>query len=308
MFSSFRRTALLALVGGICAFVAFAAPAGASGPSLTFTDPTGDAGTAADITTVSVSNDANGQITFQINIANQFAKTNTVDLLIDADRNASTGDQQSAGAEYDVFADFGQNSWSLGTWNGSSWVDEPSSSTVSVGHSTNVLTISINRSDLGNTSGFNFWIDSCDADCSAGHEDQAPSTGTWSYQLDTGATSNGGGGGSGTAVHLSVFYLLAPKTVKAGHDYSVGMVVNRSDTSGFLGSEGTSQCKATLGGKPIALVGGQILTMTVHGAKVSAAVCDWHLPKSAQGKTIKGTITASYQGASVSRPFSARVV
>ena len=38
-----------------------------------------------------------------------------------------------------------------------------------------------------------------------------------------------------------------------------------------------------------------------------AATCTFKIPKKAKGKTIKGTITAGYLGATLSKPFSAKI-
>lgn len=174
-----KRFLVLALAA---VFVAPASAAVKANPA-TFTDATGDAGTAADVSSVVVSNDANGQITFQVNFADPLASTDTVDLYVDADNNASTGDPNAAGAEYDLYADIGGNSWDLSVWNGSSWVDASSYATVHAGHTTSRQTFSINASELGGTSAFNFWVDSNDGSGGQGHEDQAPDNSVWSYQL-----------------------------------------------------------------------------------------------------------------------------
>ena len=68
--------------------------------SQTFTDPTGDSGNAPDVTTVTASNDDNGQITFAISLANRTALSDS-DLAIvqlDTDGNLSDG---FGGADYE---------------------------------------------------------------------------------------------------------------------------------------------------------------------------------------------------------------
>jgi hypothetical protein len=267
-------------------------------PSV-FTDPTGDAGTAADIATVSVSNDANNQITFQINFASAATSTDGVDIYIDSDRNASTGDPNTAGAEWDLYQNWADHTFAVGTWNGSSWVDAPSSSTASVAYKTDGTqeTFTINASEIGNTTGFNFWVDSYDGSGGSGHDDQAPDgLPLWSYNLST----------SSSTVQLTVLHLDAPKTVRAGHTYEVVMFVQRSDTGGFLGSEGDLSCRATVGGKTLHSVA-VVVTLTYNGTKVSGAICDVKVPKTARGKVLRGTITASYQGVKVTKPFSAHI-
>jgi hypothetical protein len=298
--------ALLALVAGSSAALGSAkavapavAHAIAAGPS-TFSDTAGDSGTAADITTVIVNNDANGQITLQVNVAGALTNTEFVDIFIDSDQNQSTGDPKAAGAEYDFYVDESKQKWFLESWNGSSWEDAKAFSTASVNPATNQVTFSINRSGLGVTSGFNAWVDSSEGTGGPGHEDQAPDSGTWNYQLST-PTQNVG------ALHLTVLALVAAKTAQAGKNYWAGMAVQRSDTTGFLGAEGQIECKASLGGKNLATQIDAFVTFKYHGTKMSGAYCLWRLPTAARGKTLRGAITASYQGAQVTRKFSATI-
>lgn len=285
------------LVTSLAAATLYASAAGARTLSQTFTDPTGDSGTAADVTTVAVSNDSAGNVTFQIDVAAPFTSTQTIDILVDSDMSPSTGDPNAAGAEYDLYSQFSDNTWDVQAWNGSAWIEDQVQ-TVHVSHTATQLTFQVNRSELGNTSGLNFWVDSCDADCSAGHEDQAPATGTWSYQLDT---SSGG-----QKIRLSILALLAPGSGRAGQGYTAAAVVERSDTNGFL-DQGTVVCTTTIGGRAGPRGTGGFVSVTYQGSKVSASVCTWHLPKTATGKTVKATVTVSYQGATVSRTFPVHV-
>jgi hypothetical protein len=275
-----------------------AAAAGARTLSQTFTDPTGDSGTAADVTSVVAANDTAGNVTIQIDVAAPFTSTQTIDVLVDSDLNASTGDPNAAGADYDLYSQFSDHTWDMQIWDGSGWSEAPSTQTVHVGYTSTQLTFTVNRSELGNTTGLNFWVDSCDADCSSGHEDQAPATGTWNYPL---STTTGG-----RTLHLSVLALLAAATGRAGHDYTAAAVVERSDTGGFL-DQGTVACRATIGGRPGPRGTGAIVSVTYQGSRISASVCSWHLPKAASGKTMKATVTISYQGATVTRPFTVHI-
>jgi len=262
--------------------------------SMTFTDPAGDAGTAADIASVTVSNDSSGQITFVINFANTPSTTDALDIYIDSDQRASTGDPREAGTEWDLYQDFSNNTWDLGAWNGSSWAEASSSSTVRVGHTANQLTMSVNKSEIGAPTAFNFWVDSYDGSGGAAHEDVAPDgTSVWSYELAT--------------LQLKALFVDAAKTAKAGKDYAAGIAVQRSDTGVFLGPEGQLDCTATIGAKSLSPTLSQFLTITYKGAKVSAGVCIFRIPKSAKGKTMHGTITASYQGAQVARTFTTKI-
>ena len=73
-----------------------------SANSVTYTDSTGEDPQAPDITTIVVSNNDAGIISFQINIPNRPTLTPDMGifLFIDSDANAATGDPDNLGAEY----------------------------------------------------------------------------------------------------------------------------------------------------------------------------------------------------------------
>src|SRR6266566_9456865 len=127
-------------------------PAASSG---TYTDPAGDSGTAGDITSVTVAGDkGTGQLVFRItgtNIAS--SEKSPLFLDIDSDANPLTGDITDNGADYSFYVD--NNSYSFAHWDGGHWV-QTSDLSVQVFGNTSQILISVNRSDLGNTSTFNF--------------------------------------------------------------------------------------------------------------------------------------------------------
>jgi len=301
-----RISALLMVL--CCAAVVAAAASGSSalhtaGPS-TFSDPAGDAGDAPDLTTVAVSNDANGLITFVVTYQAPPSGTMGTDIYIDADRNGSTGDPNTAGAEWDLQQDWSTHQYAVGTWNGSSWVDAPTVSTavVTTTAAGNQLSFSINRSEIGNTSDFNFWVDSYNGQGGAGHEDQAPDTGLWSYTVNTSTTTTT----TTTPLQLSVVKLVAPKTATAGKAYVVVLFVKRSDTGDLLGIEGTVRCSARAAGHAVP-ARGAIVSLSLSGQKVSALSCMMTAPTKARGKLLAGSINASYQGVHVTRSFTAKI-
>ena len=85
---------------------------------VVFTDPTGDAGTAADIKTVLVSNDANNQVTFQINFASGATSTDATNVWINSDGTWYTGDTSRAGADWDLYYRWSDHTWEVATWDG----------------------------------------------------------------------------------------------------------------------------------------------------------------------------------------------
>ena len=95
-----------------------AAPATADS---TFNDPAGDSGAAHDVTTVTGSNDPT-QVVLSFPVPNPWPNFRQADdqvwlLMIDTDRNPSTGD---GGHEVRVFQQSGAR---VHTWNGSSWIN-----------------------------------------------------------------------------------------------------------------------------------------------------------------------------------------
>src|SRR4029453_7242971 len=72
--------------------------------SVTFPDSTGEDAAAPDITSVVVSNDDAGLITFQINVSNRPALAADMEFLIlfDTDKNPNTGGSNFLGADYAI--------------------------------------------------------------------------------------------------------------------------------------------------------------------------------------------------------------
>jgi hypothetical protein len=146
--------------------------------SQTFTDPTGDGGNAPDVTTVTVSNDDNGQITFVTTLANRPSLTDSdfVALSLDTDGNASDG---IGGADYLVgFVNGGAALFSAA---GGS-LAPASAPSFSSSFANGVETISINKSDIGNPTQINFVIGSSGDNVTTIPE-FAPDSGVWNYQV-----------------------------------------------------------------------------------------------------------------------------
>lgn len=266
------------------------ADAKANSNPATFTDPNGDSGTAPDIANVVVSNDANGQLTFRINAAKLSVPSQVnIVVAIDSDQNEATG---SSGTDYLLLADLSTNSFGVGRWNGADFADA-AAPTASASNDSAGITFSINRSDLGNASGLNFWIRAFDGpEPAAGHFDDAPDQGTWNYVLVSPAQ-----------VQLAVVGFVAPKSVKAGKTLTAVMAATRSDTGDLVGKEGRVQCRATIGGKPLRLLASGF----VRVGSQSGAGCSWRVPRNARRKTIHGSITIGFQGATVNRQFAVKV-
>ena len=260
-------------------------------PVTEFTDATGDSGTAADITTVDVTNDDLGQYLVDVAVATPYGGADGMRLYLDTDMNAATGDTQQGGAEYQIVDDNAANAFYFEMWNGTSWVDSPTSSTVKDSVSTDGkdVVLSVNKSEIGNSTGFNFFVVSTEGDGSDGHWDVTPEgTAMWPYKLQTPLTLS----------------LVAAKSfaAKAGGTWNLAVVVGRSDTGGTVGAEGTLVCTATSGSTKLKL--GTRAFISGGSGKPTAAVCSFAVPKKLKHKVLHATVTVSYQGQTVKHNFT----
>src|SRR5439155_14492603 len=146
----------------------------------TFTDTANDGGTAPDVRTVIVSNDAAGKYVFRINVSQLTLPSNVLILIaLDTDQNPATG--ITGGFDYVLVCDESNGSVALLRWNGSSLELAPSPTLAASDDSTGV-TASFNKSDIGNAATVNFAVLSVEGGTpSAGHADVAPDSGTWNY-------------------------------------------------------------------------------------------------------------------------------
>jgi len=153
-------------------------PAASSG---VYADPAGDGGTAGDITSVTVVGDkGTGQLVFRItgtNIASSEKSPLFVD--IDSDANPLTGNLSENGSDYSFYVD--NNSYALAHWDGGQWVEAPALSVQVLG-STSLILISVNRSEIGNTSVLNFFAATFNTVDLA--FDSAPNDGAFNYSFD----------------------------------------------------------------------------------------------------------------------------
>ena len=276
---------------------ALAKSATAKANSQTFTDSTGEDANAPDITTVVVSNDDAGLVTFKVNISNRPALTPDMFMwvFLDTDQQAATGDSQSDGADYLIELDPG--SVNLFKWNGTDYTSAPSQTSITYTYDSTGATIRASAAELGGTKGFNFGLDavsgvttdaSGNADFSKAHDDFAPDLGHgfYSYQVLT-------------KLVLSVqSFTTSPKPAKAGKTFVANLAASENDTSGPV-QAGTVACSATVGGKHV--------SATAHRVANGIATCSWSLPRSAKGKTLHGTVSLTVKGTTVVRSFTAKV-
>jgi hypothetical protein len=257
---------------------------------ISFTDQVGDAGTAPDVSTVSVTNDVSGAYTIDVAFATPLTPTSFVDLYLDTDLNPSTGDPHSAGADFAIEDVESDQTFGVYKWDGTMW-NFVKTLAVKVTSSQDLkgLEFDFGTTDLGAVPGFNFFVESTEGDGSAGHFDDAPSgTAVWTYKLQQQVTLS----------------LLAAKAtaVKAGGTWVMALAAKRSDTGATLGSEGTIVCKATSGTTHLVLV----TKAFISASGSTAAVCAFKVSKKLKHKLLHGTMTVSYEGSSVTHSFTTK--
>jgi hypothetical protein len=289
----------IAVVAALAAVSMLAVPAAApaasraTSPPTTFADPAGDSGTAADITSIAVSNDDQGQYTFDVAFGTPYGDAAYFDLYLDTDMNSSTGDASQGGADYGVEENQTSSRFFVYKWDGGQWAPvSVATASVVLGSGGMGITISINRSELGGSGGFHFIAYSGEGDGTEGHYDDVPSgSGMLTYTLKpTFALSLGGS---------------SPGTPKAGKQWVVVVVVKRSDTGTSVGPEGTLTCAGSSGATKLA-TSAQAFVSPGNG-KGTAAICGFTIPKSLKHKTVSATVSVSLGGQTFKKVFSARV-
>jgi hypothetical protein len=283
--------ALAALVVAVPAALGGSTRAAAN--SMTYNDSIGEDPAAPDITSVVVSNDDAGLITFQVNISNRPALTDDMFVLIylDTDQNAATPGTGALGAEYVIELDPG--AVGLFKWDGNDYVSADSQTSLTYAYAATGATIHVSATQLGRPKAFGFV-----ALAAAGvtvdatgnpnfdniHIDRAPDSGhgEYPYQVLT------------KLVLTVTAFTTAPKPARAGRPFAVSLAANENDTGGPV-QAGTVGCLASLAGKRLAAV--------THVVANGVATCIWRIPKTAKGRVMRGTITLTVQGTQVTRPF-----
>ena len=268
----------------------------AASNSQNYPDSIGEDAQAPDITSVDVSNDDSGNITFKINVSNRPAFTSDMEfqIALDTDNNPATGDPNALGTDYLIILDPGQVI--LGQWSTSSngYVVAPSQSTLTYSYDATGATIHINATDLNNTRTLKFAavaisgqvIDAQgNIDDSNSHADVAPDAGHgfFAYNVTIKVTLK------------QTAFTTTP--AKAGKRFSASLGVSESDTNAAITS-GTVACKGIVGG---------VRVSATHSLRNGVATCNWKLPASAKAKLFHGTISVSSHGASLGKTFAIRV-
>jgi hypothetical protein len=247
----------------------------------TYADKSGDSGSAGDLTGIQVTGDkTSGQLIFRIDGSNLSTSPNDLTLLfIDSDANPATGQANLVGADY-VFA-LDDKSYDFEHWNGSDWVETPDSTVLITGGGSSLM-ISVNRSELGNTSELNFWARS--VNMVDKKSDDAPDDGTYNYSIDA-------NGPDIQSIALRTTPATGPKHGKRFVVTPAGLKLPAGEASDTLPDSYT--CAAKLGQRALRGTG--------------TGSCTFAVPKKSKGKQLRLTVTVSYEGASKSFSYNFKV-
>jgi hypothetical protein len=294
-----RRIVLAAAIALLVAVpaIALAGTTRSESNTQTYADSTGEDAAAPDVTGITVSNDDTGLITFQINISNRPALTPDmlIDIFVDSDNNPATGNSDIFGSEYAIELQAG--AVNLFQWNGTTFVGASAQSSLIFSYSPAGPTIRVSASELGKTKAFHFVVDAAsglavdasgDPDFTNAHDDIVPDAGhgTDAYQVLT------------KLILRVIAFTTSPSPAKSGKPFSAGLAATENDTNAAV-TQGTVQC--------VARIAGTLITAKAHRIVNGVAVCVWPIPKTAKGKTIRGTVALTVRGVSVTRTFSAKV-
>lgn len=291
------------------AIAAVALPTFASGAlsapatnSVTFQDSTGEDPAGPDITTIQVSNDDTGLITFRINIPNRptLGQDMLFEIWVDSDSNASTGDPELAGVDYVMQLLRGEIN--LFKWDGADFTrrfGDPSAVTLSQSYQAG-LTVKISASELGNTKAFRFFVIAIgglvvdpvtgEIDGANAHGDAAPGGGAGLYPYEVKITP---------ATLVAKKFTSVPAKPKAGKPFTLRLVAARSDTGATI-QNGRVTC--------VAKAGNTRLKAQVARVVGGAATCTWNIPAAAAGKTLRGTVSVSFEGLRATESYVGKVV
>lgn len=289
--------AMLCLAGG-----------GAASGSGSFTDPAGDSGIAPDITSVTVSNDDRGLLTFRVTIANRTAlgPDDLIAVLIATDDPSPYAGRGLDGTNFAVVLD-GANGASLHEWNG---VDldpiNPRPRSVTAVFADGAATLTVQQEDLA--PGFPdlsvpvqlqfYAVGLLFQGSQIVAADRAPRSDLYPFRL-------------AEPLRVIVTNFAPKKTVKAGKRLVVLMGAARGDTGRPIVS-GEVRCRARLGNAALGGMGGFVtvkLKSPIDGKPFDSrnAACNWHVPRNAKGKLIHGLMTVTESGVTNIRSFSTRV-
>ena len=287
----------------VAAVPSAAVPAVASTPVVfQANDTTPDTPGAPDIASVTVSDTAQGLITFQISFVpgSEHDLGDSYSVYIDSDQNPTTGDLGGAGTDYLLQYD-GTAGGGLGLykWDGKSSYAPVDKTSLQGSFSGDSQYFVIAASELRITDGFNFAV--------AGAVGSDPSNSSLVDFVPEGNTNLHYAMQNkvkAVALSLSDWDYVTPH---AGKPFLTYLLVKRSDTGLLLTGGATIQCKLAVGGKTVALYGKAFQRVSWTGGPKTAAICDWHLPAGSAGRGLVATESVTLGTSTVSKTFAYKV-
>jgi hypothetical protein len=278
---------------------AVASPAAVAANSTTYQDSTGEDPAAPDITTIVVSNNDAGMISFRINVPNRptLGQDMLVAMEIDSDNNSATGSPEGTDYAIELF----QGDVALFRWDGTNFTrraGDPPATSLIFSYQAGV-TFQISAAELGNTTRFRFStivFSGLTVDPTTGGldfmnavADAAPAidAGLYSYEVKIGRPT----------LAVKRFKTTPAKPI-AGRAFAARLQATRSDTGAVIRG-GRVTCVGRLGNASLRAKSGRFVG--------NEAVCTWQIPATAKGKRFRGSITIVFEGLRITRSFSGRV-
>ncbi len=269
--------------------------------SQTYQDSTGEDATAPDITTITVSNDDAGIVSFRVNVPNRptLGQDMLFEIWVDTDNNTATGAAELGGADYVMQLVRGEIS--LYKWDGTDYTrrfGDPSAVTLNFAYQAG-LTARISSAELGNTKAFKFFVVAISGLV------VDPVTGALDGANSKADVAPGGGVGLFPfTVNVAKPTLVVrgltttPAAPKAGKTFTMRLTAARSDTGAVL-QNGRVTC--------IGRAGTARLRVQLARVQGGAVVCTWLIPANAKGKTFKGSAAVVFEGLRASRSISRKI-
>ncbi|MDX6422604.1 MAG: hypothetical protein QOI67_75 [Gaiellaceae bacterium] len=229
------------------------------------TDVAGDSGGAPDITGVTIANDLSGNVLFVIQVGNRegFVAKDLVAIFLDTDRSVGTGGL-GAGIDYIIGIDAAVPAIGLARWTGTAFEDVVPT-TLRGGWGAGYAAL-INKTELGNTTAFDFQVVT-QLDETDGF-DRAPETAFGTYTI--------------APPHIaSIVPRFSPTAPRGGATFRLQSVALAFESE-EKGVAASFTCRATLAGKRVKGTG--------------AGGCTFKLPKTAKGKQLVVTVSATPTG------------
>jgi hypothetical protein len=281
------------------------ASVGAAGES--FVDAASDSKVAPDVTTVVVSNDDRGLITFRISVPNR-STLGTDDLIvipIATDHpDLREGTRPDDGASFVLGLDM--DGAFLFKWNGQTMTElTPAPRSLTGSFSGGLATLTISQEDIAPgfpdmslPAGLRFYVLGLtfDGELPAGRDEAPDGDVGWSYKLSQ-------------APRLTITNARAPTTVRPGQSLTVRLGLARADTGAPV-SAGKVTCRARLGRMTLRGSGRlAAVTLRLGGTDLTSprATCTWTVPRVPSTGTIRATMAVTSSAMTVTRAFSTRV-